>query len=186
MKRKILAAVVLFSASAAGALAHLVIDEDSLGLSKGNVFDVPEPKAFDYPTTDPAMAQALPRAYQDAPPQIPHRVDMFLPVLMDDNKCIMCHDKPTMIGQKLKGMPTPISATHYVQQEDQSLKLKGARFVCTQCHAPQAAVDTMVESTFAPEFSPEQAWEVQAGERRLAPQTKPDARERYHGYEGQQ
>jgi nitrate reductase (cytochrome), electron transfer subunit len=186
MKRKILAAVVLSSMFTMGALAHQVIDEDSLGLSKGNVFDVPEPAAFEYPTTDPAMSKSLPRAYQDAPPQIPHRVDYFLPVTMSDNKCIMCHDKPALIGQKVKGLPTPVSATHYVQQEGQGLKLKGARFVCTQCHAPQADVDVVMGSTFAPEFSPEQAWEVKAGERRLAPQTKPDPRERYHGYEGTQ
>ena len=57
------------------------IDELNMGLSKTSVFDTPTPAAYYYSDAKPGRNDSLPRAWEDAPPQIPHRVDEFLPVM---------------------------------------------------------------------------------------------------------
>jgi cytochrome c-type protein NapB len=125
------------------------IDDDKMGLSKTSVFDDPSPEVFDYPKTDPSSAQPLPRAWEGAPPQIPHKIDAFVPIMTNKNLCVNCHDKPTMLGKKkVKGIATPMSEAHYVKAEDGKLTRSGGRFVCTQCHTPQAQVNDLVGNSF--------------------------------------
>jgi nitrate reductase (cytochrome), electron transfer subunit len=150
MKRSavILGAIAAFAAACANSQQMAPVADDEIGLSKTSVLEDPAPAAFDYTQADPSQAKPLPpRSYGDAPPQIPHRVDMFVPVTMKMNQCINCHDQPTMIGKKAKGMPTPMPASHYVTAEGKMAR-NNAQHVCTQCHAPQADVSLLVESTF--------------------------------------
>jgi len=124
--------------------------DDEMGLSKTSVFDDPSPAAFDYPQTDPQASHALPRAWDGAPPQIPHNIDDFLPINAQSNQCLRCHDKPSMMGKKkVKGMPTPIPESHYVKADDGKLTHSGARYFCNQCHTPQAEVSDLVGNTFS-------------------------------------
>jgi cytochrome c-type protein NapB len=54
-----------------------------------------------------------------------------------------------LIGKKkVKGIATPIPESHYVKAEDGKLARSGARYNCTQCHAPQAEVSDLVGNTF--------------------------------------
>jgi len=124
------------------------IVDDSLGLSKVSVFEVPAPAVFEYRTLDPKESGVLPRYWEDAPPQVPHRIDKFLPVNAKANKCLECHEEPEKIGKKMKGKPTPMSATHYLKSGSGELSVSNKRYVCTLCHAPQADVGTLVENTF--------------------------------------
>lgn len=127
----------------------MVLVDDQMGLSKTSVFDDPSPASFTYPQTEPHAAQPLPRAWEGAPPQIPHNIDDFLPITAESNQCLRCHDKPTLMGRKkIKGIPTPMPESHYVKAEDGKLSRAGARHVCTQCHAPQADVGDLVGNTF--------------------------------------
>jgi len=120
--------------------------DDQMGLSKTSVFDDPSPDAFDYPQTQPA----LPRAWDGAPPQIPHNIEDYLPINAQKNMCTNCHDKPARIGKKkIKGIPTPMPESHYVKAEDGKLARSGARYFCNQCHTPQAEVKDLVGNTFA-------------------------------------
>lgn len=125
----------------------LAILDDSLGLSPVSVFDVPSPQAFEYSALDPKASGVLPRYWQDAPPQVPHRLDKFLPVNASTNKCLECHDVPDKIGKKLKGKPTPMSETHYLKTGGE-LTVSNKRYVCTLCHAPQAEVTVLMGNTF--------------------------------------
>lgn len=144
--------IALFAASAmvlvGAALAEpVVLSDDAIGLSKTSVFDDPAPPEFVYPSVDPKQSGVLPRAYEDAPPQVPHRLDKFLPVTRKLNKCLECHDDPEKIGKKVKGKPTAMPESHYVKNGDE-LVLSNRRYVCTLCHAPQAEVGTLVGNTF--------------------------------------
>lgn len=122
--------------------------DDAIGLSKTSVFDDPAPPEFAYSTLDPKKSGVLPRFWDEAPPQIPHRLDKYLPVNAKTNKCLQCHDDPDAIGKKVKGKPTPMSATHYLKSEAGEFSVSNKRYVCTLCHAPQAGVDTLVGNTF--------------------------------------
>ena len=131
------------------AMADELLDDSDIGLSKTSVFDTPSPAAFTYAMTDPEDSEALPRAFPGAPPQIPHEIQSMLPILVIDNQCIDCHDKPRSIGKKRKGR-SPMPESHYsVTGADKSKwKLSGARFTCNQCHVPQADVGPLVNNTF--------------------------------------
>lgn len=129
-----------------------VADKD-IGLSKSSVFDTPSPTAFSYSEASPGSGNTLPRAYADAPPQIPHSIRGFTPVTARNNLCVGCHNNPAMWGKKkVKGVPTPMPQSHYTDMRnapgDVTKKLIGARFVCTQCHVPQAGVQPLVDNTF--------------------------------------
>ena len=121
--------------------------DSQMGLSKTSVYDDPSPATFTYRDADPGRSGTLPRAWPDAPPQVPHKMDLFLPLTMERNQCVICHDKPVMIGKKIKGIPTPMSASHYNVVDGKKVR-SNARYICTQCHAPQAEVKNLVGSTF--------------------------------------
>ena len=122
------------------------ISDDQIGLSQTSVYDAPAPQAFQYRDNQPFSGEVLPRAYQGAPPQIPHDIQSFVPITRDNNMCVGCHQQPDKVGQKTKGQPTPLPASHYVDVKANTLNM--GRFVCTQCHAPQAKVSPLVGNTF--------------------------------------
>ncbi len=123
------------------------IEDEDMGLSKTSVFDTPTPKPFSYGN----LSEALPVSFTGAPPQIPHAIDNYLPLTASRNQCMACHDQPDMIGHKAKGLPTPMPKSHYTDlrrsPEKPGKQVSGTRFVCTQCHVPQADVTPLVENT---------------------------------------
>ena len=127
------------------------VDELNMGLSKTSVFDTPTPGNYEYSSSKPGKNDWLPRAWDGIPPQIPHAVEAYLPVVAADNQCLDCHDTPKYIGQP-KNMDrtvkskSPMSRSHYADESLQTLD--NARFNCTQCHVPQSNAMPLVESTF--------------------------------------
>lgn len=148
-KRFIITAATVLGLGAMGALHAALdgLDMYDLGLSRTSVFDIPAPETFQFPQNDPGRIGVLPRGYEGAPPQIPHRVDTFLPVTLKQNMCMNCHNQPSLIGQKRPGMPTPMSASHYID-EGGKLVMNNRRYTCVDCHVPQADVAPLVGSTF--------------------------------------
>lgn len=148
-----LASFILMAVSSA-AFAVQPLPANSMGLSKASVFDVPEPKVYHYNTAQPGQSNLLPRAYPGAPPQIPHAIGDFLPITVQSNMCIACHDQPAEWGKKLvKGLATPIPPSHYTDLRNAPGKvtdhLINARYNCNQCHVPQTDAPTLVENTFS-------------------------------------
>jgi cytochrome c-type protein NapB len=129
--------------------AEMTQTDDQMGLSKTSVYDDPSPDVFEYPATKPAAAIALPRAYSGAPPQVPHKVDSYLPITSRKNQCLTCHDDPGMIGKvRGKGIATPMPESHYHKADNGNLTFSDTRYVCVQCHTPQADVKDLVGNTF--------------------------------------
>lgn len=153
MRQIYLAVATLFFAITALAVAQTKGTKDSdLGLSKSSVFAQPTPQPFEYNDAFPGTSKILPRAYPGAPPQIPHNIDAFKPITAGNNACLGCHDKPGTVGKKeAKNLP-PIPLSHYTttkgKSKDAQRKISGARFLCTQCHVPQAKVQPLVGNTF--------------------------------------
>ncbi len=150
-RRLLVSAVLLLSLPAA--LAAQPIKPDSMGLSKGSVFDVPAQKAYAIKGGPPGQDQILPRAYLGAPPQIPHDISDFLPITADGNMCIACHNQPDQWGKKREQFtPTPIPQSHYTDLRNAPGKvtdhLINARYNCNQCHVPQHDAKPLVENTF--------------------------------------
>ena len=141
------AALVATACAAAGP----AVEDSSLGLSKTSVFDAPTPAAPVYDAPPPGVPVTAPaRYFSGAPPVIPHSVEGLVPITGQINSCLGCHDKPDMIGKKTKGVPTPMTASHYADlwtKDKPSQKVSGARYNCDQCHAPQSDAKPLVRNT---------------------------------------
>ncbi len=128
----------------------------------------------------PGTAPRFERAYVNAPPMIPHSVDGLLPITKDNNQCLGCHMPDVAKGVGAIPIP-PSHFTNYrpetvlkngeLVKEGKVVGPKGdignvsdiklakkklnhlyqGRFNCSQCHAPQANVQTAVGNTFQPD-----------------------------------
>jgi cytochrome c-type protein NapB len=148
VRKTLLLSALLGWSLSAFAVQDQAIPDDSLGLSKTSVFDVPdEPAVADYRGGDPGTNQRAIRSYSSAPPMITHTIKDMVPITRDFNLCKDCHVQPDLIGQKIEpGMPIPAPASHYVDVKKGELYM--GRWNCTQCHRPQAKVNVLVKSTF--------------------------------------
>jgi len=160
------------------------ISEESLGLRKTNLYseDKVTPPPVKYTDAAPGTAKRFDRAYENAPPLIPHSVDGLLPITKNNNACLGCHmpDVAKSMGA------TPIPPSHFTNfrptttlKNGQFLKegktvgpdgqlgnvgdiklakakklthLYEGRYNCSQCHVPQANVKPLVKNTFQPEY----------------------------------
>lgn len=150
-------------------------DETALLLNKAEDVALPEVK-FDAPA--PGSGVRYERAFVNAPPMIPHSVEGLLPITKANNACLSCHMPEVASAAKA----TPIPASHFTNfrpataMKDgkvikegkvmganntsdvliaKATKLKGlyqGRYNCSQCHAPQANIDTAVDNTFQADF----------------------------------
>ena len=141
-------AIALFATAFAVSDNPAPVADNEMGLSKTSVFDDPSPDVFEYPKTEPSAAVLLPRSWDSAPPQIPHKIEAFLPIKTEKNLCVTCHEKPSLLGKpKVKGVPTAMPESHY-DSVDGKLTRNNGRHFCVQCHTPQANVAELVGNTF--------------------------------------
>lgn len=106
-----------------------------------------------YPDTAPGESKRIDRAFQEAPPPIPHTVEDMYPITRDDNQCLECH-APENAGKDEPPIPTSHfehpRITHgtgpmltIVEGYEKTNALNDARFSCNMCHVPQATnIDT--------------------------------------------
>lgn len=163
------ATTILFAANTKN-----VIDEDSIGLRKVDLLSEEKaaPSETKYGTSQPMSRYKIERAYQNAPPMIPHDVEGMLEITPDNNMCIGCHD--VAVAESMTA--TPIPKSHYIDfrpkhtldgdnfvkstddmKNEVSIKpietISHARFNCTACHAPQSTGGLAVENTFKANYT---------------------------------
>ena len=88
------------------------ITEESLGLRKTNLYtesDTTGDKTA-YSTKAAGESTKIARAFQDAPPMIPHDVADYLPIMKDNNMCTGCH-MPEIAADM---GATPIPKSHFL------------------------------------------------------------------------
>ncbi|MBU1667179.1 nitrate reductase cytochrome c-type subunit [bacterium] len=134
--------------------------EKELGLRKTDLYSEGNETVGDqtkYGKDATGTSTKIERAFTNAPPMIPHDVEGMLPITIKNNQCLSCHDKANAEGMKA-GMPnlTAIPASHYKDLRSADQKdlptLAGARFNCSQCHAPQSETKPLVKNEFTPDF----------------------------------
>ena len=143
--------------------------------------DVVPPKVV-YDAAAPGAAKRIKRAYQDAPPMIPHSTEGLLPITKNNNACLGCHmpDVAASMGA------TPIPVSHFtnfrpatavkgdellkngraikntssvdfknvsIKVNHKENKLYPGRFNCTQCHAPQSTSKLVDSNSFKPVYT---------------------------------
>ena len=158
------------------------VSDRALGLRKTDLNDDSKTEGVhaDYNRPSPGTSTRFQRAYKDAPPMIPHSVEGLLPITKMNNQCLGCHmpEVASSVGSTpippthfTNYRPTTTMKSGMVLKEGQvlgsmlentaDLKITDAkvgdtlyqgRFNCTQCHAPQAKVQTAVANTFRPDY----------------------------------
>jgi len=126
-----------------------------------------------YSKAAPGTSQRIERAFQDAPPMIPHSVEGMLPIKTGNNQCVGCHMPDVAAGvgaipipkshftnfrptHKFDGKQFTKSIDNYKNEvaiSKPQVKLVNARFNCSQCHAPQSTAKLAVSNTFEGGFS---------------------------------
>jgi len=157
------------------------ISEESLGLRKTTLYSEDKTKgdATQYNDAAAGTSKKIERAFQDAPPMIPHSVEGMLPITIKNNMCKGCHMPDVAPAMKA----TPIPASHFtdfrpmteIAKDGKIMKngkavdntssdklelvttkkkkeLVGARFNCSQCHTPQSKGEAP-KNNFTPEFT---------------------------------
>jgi len=149
------------------------ISETSLGLRKKTLYDEHiAPAKTHYHDGYAGSGYKIKRAFQDAPPMIPHDTTGMLPIKIGNNQCLGCH-----MPEVAKGVgATPIPVSHFTNFRPTSSialkgentsseklanvsikptkdhKLYGGRYNCSQCHAPQSTTKLAVENKFQADY----------------------------------
>jgi cytochrome c-type protein NapB len=94
----------------------------------------------------PGLQQKMARTFSTQPPLIPHAVENFDEITLEENQCMTCHSAATY--QK-KNAPK-IGDSHFVNPATGEKLADGsmARHNCVQCHVPQVDAPPLVENTF--------------------------------------
>ncbi len=158
--------------------AEKTYTEESLGLRKTDLYSENTTTGDEtkYATAAAGTSQYINRAFENAPPMIPHSVDGMLPITISNNACLGCHEpavakslnataiptshltdyRPnTGIGQNGKITKDGAAVDNTSDKLVSSKKLNqvsGARFNCSQCHAPQSQGALVVENEFEADF----------------------------------
>ena len=138
-------------------VAKPMISEESLGLRKVDLYseDTVTPDETKYGKAAPMSGKFINRAFQDAPPMIPHDVEGMLPIKIGNNACTGCHMPDVASSMGATAIPSShftnfrpsskaISGQNTSSEKLANMSIKktntlvGARFNCSQCHAPQS------------------------------------------------
>lgn len=155
-----------------------IIKDESIGLRKDNLYteDKVAGDQTNYKADPAGTSTKFQRAYENAPPMIPHDVEGMFNISSDNNQCTACHDPA--VAQSMGA--TPIPKSHYTSfreavelSKDGNLQRDGktvanssdvktvvkpletmsnARFNCSACHAPQSDSANVPKNNFSPEF----------------------------------
>lgn len=94
----------------------------------------------------PGTQSKIARTFSTQPPVIPHDIEKFGDVNLEENSCMDCHSAATYEKKKAP----KIGDSHFIDPRtgkklaDSSM----ARYNCTQCHVPQVDAPPLVENTF--------------------------------------
>ncbi|MFA6197234.1 MAG: nitrate reductase cytochrome c-type subunit [Sulfurimonas sp.] len=159
------------------------VSEESLGLRKTALYAESNATHGDetkYGTGAAGSGYKIQRAFQDAPPMIPHDIEGMTPITIDNNQCVSCHMPEVAVSVGATSVPpshlttfrpavaltkdgklmnngevvdpAASSKANAISIKSNGDKLSGTRFNCTQCHAPQSE-GLAVENNFKPVYT---------------------------------
>jgi len=105
--------------------------------------DDQSPRHFEHGDKRPGQSQRLPRAWEGAPPVVPHSLRGLTPITAKNNACVRCHGRAGATSG-----PPPAPPSHFVDMREAPgearPQLAGARWNCTACHVPQTNAPPLV------------------------------------------
>lgn len=161
-----------------GCSATQSVSEESIGLRNSSLYSENDamPVKTEYIKKAAGESQLIERAFENAPPMIPHDVEGMLPITISNNACTGCHTPE--VAQSMNATPIPKShftnfrpdtslakdgriskegkavtnTSDFLTVGKKSTQLVGARFNCSQCHAPQSMTSEAPMNEFKSDF----------------------------------
>lgn len=160
--------------------ANQSMSEESIGLRNTDLYSETSATVGDktqYIKKSAGQSELIERAFENAPPMIPHDVEGMLPITINNNACTGCHLPEVAVSLNA----TPIPVSHFtnfrphtsLSSEGKILKegkavdntsdfktvgtklteVSSSRFNCSACHAPQSiATKAPVTNDFQADF----------------------------------
>lgn len=126
--------------------------DEELGLRKSTIFNEnAQIEAYNYEGKVAGESTLIERAFENAPPMIPHSVDDMLPITQDNNACVACHAPEMAEAMNATAMPK----SHFYNfrtNKDLGAQMDESRFNCVICHTTQVDAPPLVENKFTPNF----------------------------------
>ncbi len=94
----------------------------------------------------PGTQSKIARTFSTQPPVIPHDIEKFGDINLEENSCMDCHSAATYQQKKAP----KIGDSHFINPATGEKLAEGsaARYNCVQCHVPQVDAPPLVENTF--------------------------------------
>ena len=144
------------------------ISEEELGYRKTNIYneDASLDQLPENTSTLPGSAENIRRAFENAPPLIPHSVNGFYPIKLKANLCISCHMPEMADSLGATSMPRSHFTNYRPKHDFKDGKFKRSstknvmvskylgkemylgRYNCSQCHVPQTDVKLKIQNHF--------------------------------------
>ena len=161
----------------AGCSTSSVKSADEMGFRNTNLLteDTTVADTTNYSKAVAGTSKVIERAYENAPPMIPHDVEGMMDINRNQNACLDCHAPG--VAEALNAKPAPLS--HYASfrpvtsiKGDKLIKdgkpvvntsdiksvthtradISGERYTCTACHAPQSDNKIIIDNNFKADF----------------------------------
>jgi len=124
------------------------VSDRDIGLRRTPLADDLAPPVYRYPEAAPGESTRLPRAWDGAPPLVPHSLDGLIPITRDDNLCVSCHATGSTDPKDPPQVPKS-HLTDYRRAPDVVREsVAGARWNCTACHVMQTNAPALVGNTY--------------------------------------
>ena len=106
------------------------------------------PQDLKYQGGRPGVQKTIDRTFKEQPPLIPHAMNNFDEITLEENQCMDCHSAETY---KAKNAPK-VGDTHMtiVDVPGGGMKkvMNMTRWQCNNCHVPQVDAKPLVENSF--------------------------------------
>ncbi len=161
-----------------GCSATQSVSEESLGLRSTSLYSEVDviPVKTEYIKNAAGESQLIDRAFENAPPMIPHNVEGMLPITINNNACTGCHTPGVAESMNATAIPkshftnfrpdTSLAKNGRITKEGKEVtntsdfkvigkpltKVSGTRFNCSQCHVPQTITGTAPINEFQVNF----------------------------------
>ncbi len=137
---------------ASGCAVSQSYKEEELGLRKVDLYSEKTVKSesTNYSKAAPGESKMYERAFENAPPMIPHDVEGMMEITQESNACLSCHAPE--VAEAVKATAVPASHMYDMRKNATLTEVSQARYVCVSCHAPQSANEPLVKNEFQAEF----------------------------------
>lgn len=130
------AALTLLAAPVAGQGPGPSCSSDRRDAAVASADQAPAPEHFEHGDKRPGQSERLPRAWEGAPPVIPHSLRGLTPITAKNNACARCHGRAGATSG-----PPPAPPSHFVDLREAPgvvrPQIAASRYNCTACHVPQ-------------------------------------------------